>query len=963
MRKRLVALAVLLALIIAACSTTNIAPEANPIFGDDDLDAAPAVSGLSDVGADLAAGAIPATTGELARNLAADAAAIGLGLGTQASELVNTGGFLAYVEHKGNRYSVRLDGLGNTGAAGSNGDRILYRGRRPIQSVAVSNDGGFVAFLAESRSGDNDLYLLDLSGDTLGAPNALQVVDTDADEQDISMSADGSVLTWQGETANGPSLAWLNLASSQFVELDSALFGALFGVPFYAVEPSLSGNGDSVAFVDPSGLFPPLFGFPPLPLINTLDFIVTGGTLTALNLNLLIIGEQLETPSLDYAANNILHKDVLGGVPVLSIFNIPNGSFLDLLADVVVDHPYLAADGVHLTFAFEGVRYLGNDESVFEALSGPASASASATYWAKGNFTSYGGTNSDGPFVRADSGDGIDEAGRTVFYHAFEFTSPKTAFYEILSVQDYDGFLTLYQGSFDPDNADANVVANNDDFGSGFDGTTGTSRIVAELKKNTTYVIVTSACGAAGTGCGPDQGNFENTISDGAPPPVPPTVLPAPDNSRFNITLRFWNASFTAAEEAVFTVATDRWSEAIVDDVENIPGFELTEDQTTAGAPGIVGELDDVVIDAAKVPIDGPGGVLARAGARFVRAGGPDDFITTYGLMEFDEAEFAPGGFYSDIDAFAAVILHEMGHVLGISRAFWGPKGFLVGNRPASEGCSDVSQGDNPRYIGPNGVDAWVNFYGASSPDIPVANTNGCGTADSHWREIFLDDELMTGFAEGGGEPLSRVTIGALDDLGYGVDYDAADAWMIPALPRLEQTAPGSVVYAVETDFGVSFTGATLGEVTAPVTAVDLSLGDPAASTSGCEAADFAGFPAGNIALIQRGACTFALKATNALDAGASAVLIFNQGTPGRTGIFSGTFGGPIDIVAVPLTFALGADLAGIAGLEMLVDTDPSDSGSLRAQALADLEWDRAEVLLPIIGAIDVNGNVIPFDR
>jgi len=48
------------------------------------------------------------------------------------------------------------------------------------------------------------------------------------------------------------------------------------------------------------------------------------------------------------------------------------------------------------------------------------------------------------------------------------------------------------------------------------------------------------------------------------------------------------------------------------------------------------------------------------------------------------------------------------------------------------------------------------------------------------------------------------------------------------------------------------------------VTAVDLQLGLGNTSTSGCEAADFAGFPEGNIALLQRGTCTFELKAENA---------------------------------------------------------------------------------------------------
>ena len=66
-------------------------------------------------------------------------------------------------------------------------------------------------------------------------------------------------------------------------------------------------------------------------------------------------------------------------------------------------------------------------------------------------------------------------------------------------------------------------------------------------------------------------------------------------------------------------------------------------------------------------------------------------------------------------------------------------------------------------------------------------------------------------------------------------------------------------------------------------------------STSGCEAADFAGFPAGNVALIQRGTCTFIDKAVNAEAAGASAVIIFNEGnsSPDRTELLLGTLGEP----------------------------------------------------------------------
>jgi Zn-dependent M28 family amino/carboxypeptidase len=74
------------------------------------------------------------------------------------------------------------------------------------------------------------------------------------------------------------------------------------------------------------------------------------------------------------------------------------------------------------------------------------------------------------------------------------------------------------------------------------------------------------------------------------------------------------------------------------------------------------------------------------------------------------------------------------------------------------------------------------------------------------------------------------------------------------------------------------------GDVTAPLYAVDLNIPSTGGSTSGCEAADFAGMPAGVIALVQRGTCNFIVKVLNAEAAGAAAVIIMNEGnTPERT--------------------------------------------------------------------------------
>ena len=156
---------------------------------------------------------------------------------------------------------------------------------------------------------------------------------------------------------------------------------------------------------------------------------------------------------------------------------------------------------------------------------------------------------------------------------------------------------------------------------------------------------------------------------------------------------------------------------------------------------------------------------------------------------------------------------------------------------------------------------------------------------------------------------------------GYDVTLNAFPfVYIAPA--TLQQTAPLAAPYQTG-----AFTGSGSGSIAANVTAVDINLVPPRASTSGCEAADFAGFPVGNIALIQRGTCTFAQKAQNAQAAGASAVIIFNQGnTPAREELIVGTlapFNAAIPVVGA--SFADGAALAQPGSSASLVVAPPQN--------------------------------------
>ena len=72
-----------------------------------------------------------------------------------------------------------------------------------------------------------------------------------------------------------------------------------------------------------------------------------------------------------------------------------------------------------------------------------------------------------------------------------------------------------------------------------------------------------------------------------------------------------------------------------------------------------------------------------------------------------------------------------------------------------------------------------------------MANTGGAGTEDAHWRESVFDREIMTGFTEAVGidQPLSRVSIAAMADLGYEVDLAAADSYSLLRALRSDGTA------------------------------------------------------------------------------------------------------------------------------------------------------------------------------
>ena len=161
-------------------------------------------------------------------------------------------------------------------------------------------------------------------------------------------------------------------------------------------------------------------------------------------------------------------------------------------------------------------------------------------------------------------------------------------------------------------------------------------------------------------------------------------------------------------------------------------------------------------------------------------------------------------------------------------------------------------------------------------------------------------------------------TSGYQASVDYVVDVLEAAGWTAEVVPfsyavrtvtTVQQLTPSQVTHAAS-----GLTGSSEGDVTGQVVPVDLALVDRASSTSGCKASDFDGLDLSgpnDVALLQRGSCTFEIKADNAQRAGAEAVLIMNTGTPGNTGVLSNvTLGREFTIPVAGISFASGEALA-----------------------------------------------------
>ena len=294
-------------------------------------------------------------------------------------------------------------------------------------------------------------------------------------------------------------------------------------------------------------------------------------------------------------------------------------------------------------------------------------------------------------------------------------------------------------------------------------------------------LAVTNAIGVAAVGSWTLGAGGVNTLTAtvpgqsvaGDPALFVATVRPA---AGFDIQIRHQGTP-SSSQLLAFAEAEVRWETLITGDLPDAL-VNAGAGSCGAGSPALAETVDDLLILANLGPIDGPGAVLGAAGPCFIRVPGS---LSIVGQMRFDTDDLEV---LEQNDVLDAVILHEMGHVLGIG-TLWDLQSLLVD--------PSLSGGTDPHFTGPLAIAAFDAAGGASyvGQKVPVEDTGGPGTADSHWRETVFDTELMTGFIGLGANPLSAITVQSLDDQGYTVSLSGADPFSLGPSLRAGAVARG----------------------------------------------------------------------------------------------------------------------------------------------------------------------------
>jgi hypothetical protein len=221
-------------------------------------------------------------------------------------------------------------------------------------------------------------------------------------------------------------------------------------------------------------------------------------------------------------------------------------------------------------------------------------------------------------------------------------------------------------------------------------------------------------------------------------------------------------SDITPALQSAVTIAAARWTHALSKNLGDFP-LNLPANACFAGQPPLNETHHNLLLFVSVAQIDGQGGILAFTGICRLSNG---DTLPILSNTVFDRADL------DSMDArgtLQGVVMHEMGHALGFDPGAYVLKGLSGG------GATD------PFFSGTTARSEFAK-HGAwyTGVTVPLEDSKGRGPLDPHWRLSVFGDELMVSIVgRGMKSPLSSITLGFFKDIGYNVDFSAADPYEV----------------------------------------------------------------------------------------------------------------------------------------------------------------------------------------
>lgn len=227
------------------------------------------------------------------------------------------------------------------------------------------------------------------------------------------------------------------------------------------------------------------------------------------------------------------------------------------------------------------------------------------------------------------------------------------------------------------------------------------------------------------------------------------------DTSQFNICLDLTstNGVYESWMDTAIAAAA-RWEQVIVGDLPFVDTgasgqlsrpVDLSEDCTVPTG------IDDIYICIQNVQLDD--GVVGFAGPFLSRTTDDMNDRTSQGLPYAGRVAISNAALDDGDEDLTNYMIHEISHALGFPA-------FLPEEEESNLYATDTNADDAWKAIGCNG-------------QIPIQMG-----VQGHWDETCLVDEIMTPIVfQGTRNQLSNITVAAMADLGYKVNYNAADAF------------------------------------------------------------------------------------------------------------------------------------------------------------------------------------------